>query len=164
MFEKVAKKASKSSSKGSTSRNSQEMPRTRAFVQALVNNNTRISYAGLASAAELLGEHTPSGLSAGQRGSQLVKGLPTALQPHVCRSNGGYAKGTEWDCEVPSDLKRRDYIKPNAVPAYVQAFIDATDASEEPEAEAEPEAELEADLEADFEGAPFDPETGEPQS
>ncbi len=125
MFEKIATQV-KSGSKSKT-KASRETPRTSDFLQKLVDHNLRLTYAGLAFAAEALGEHTPSGLSAGQRGAGLVRNLPTNLQPHICRSNGGYKSGTEWpNAEVPSDLSSRDHVGPDTVEPFVQAFIKAT--------------------------------------
>jgi hypothetical protein len=157
MFEKILSKATASKSRNTNQRSAPELPRTRAFVEALVNHKHRITYAALADASELLGEHNPSGLSAGQRGSALVKALPIELQPHVCRSNGSYAKGTEWDCDVPGDLRNRAYVRPEAVADFVAQFEAAT---AEDDAQAEPEAIEEPEVDTD--GLEIDPETGEP--
>jgi hypothetical protein len=132
MFDKLKSKASKAS-KRNTSRPKQELTRTTQFVQCLVTEKLRITYAALADASAQLGEHTPSGLSAGQRGSKLVQSLPIELQPHVCRGNGSYAKGTEWDTDVPNDLRSRGYVRPEAILDYVQAFEDATSESNDSE-------------------------------
>ncbi len=150
MFDSIKNQAAKSKSR-SSSRKSVEIPRTVAFVGALKENGLRISYAALADASAELGEHTPSGLSAGQRGSSLLPGLPNDLQPHVCRANGAYAKGQEWP-EVPEAdikaLRKLDYVRPERVLSFVSAFIKAT---AEPEVEVEtPEApETPADEDAD---------------
>jgi hypothetical protein len=157
MFENLVNQATKSTSSNKPARGVAEMPRTREFVGALVSFNHRITYAALADAAELLGEHKASGLSAGQRGSQLVKGLPVELQPHVCRSNGSYAKGTSWETEVPTNLRARAYVRPEAIADFVAQFEAGTaedDAENEPEGREEPEI--------DTDSLEIDPETGEP--
>ena len=139
MFEKLKSKTNKVSKSKSTSR--KEMPRTIEFVRALVSNEFRLSYAALADAAAALGEHTPTGLSAGQRGSAILKSLPAELQPHVCRGNGGYAKGQEWpDVEVPANLRSREYVRPERILSFVAAFEEATATSEESETD-QPEIE-----------------------
>jgi hypothetical protein len=149
MFDSIKNQAAKSKSRSST-RKSVEIPRTVAFVGALKQNGLRISYAALADASAELGEHTPSGLSAGQRGSSLLPGLPVELQPHVCRANGSYAKGQEWP-EVPEAdvkaLRKLDYVRPERISSFVQAFIKAT-ATPEP-AETPDEAPVEGDDTAD---------------
>lgn len=136
MFENLKKNVVK---KTSTKKGGKELPRTNEFLSALKAHGLRITYAGLAGAAELLGEHTPSGLSAGQRGSQIVRALREDLQPHVCRSNGGYAKGTEWvvngETVTGQVMKKLDFVPPGEVATYVAAFERKT---EEPEI-AEPE-------------------------
>jgi len=150
MFDSIKNQAAKSKSRSST-RKGVEIPRTVAFVSALKENGLRISYAALADASAELGEHTPSGLSAGQRGSSLLPGLPSDLQPHVCRGNGSYAKGQEWpeapDADV-AKLRKLDYVRPERILSFVSAFIKATAT---PEVEtAEPEApEAPADAPAD---------------
>ena len=70
------------------------MTETTAFLQAVVDNGFRLSYGALAAAAKILGENT-SGQSPAQRGSALVKQLPEALQPYVCRHKGNYASGAD---------------------------------------------------------------------
>lgn len=137
MFENVISKANAANTKSGNRKATREMPRTQAFVQALVDIDHRITYAALADAAEQLGEHEPSGLSAGQRGAGLVKHLPLQLQPHVCRSNGSYKADTSWDTEVPGNLRQRNYVRPEAVGEFVQAFIAATDEEQSEEAPAE---------------------------
>jgi hypothetical protein len=139
MFDSIKNQAAKSKSRSST-RKGVEIPRTVAFVSALKENGLRISYAALADASAELGEHTPSGLSAGQRGSSLLPGLPVTLQPNVCRANGSYAKGQEWPEAPDADIKalrKLDYVRPERILSFVSAFIKAT---AEPEVEtAEPE-------------------------
>lgn len=152
MFDSIKDKAAKSKTRGST-RKGVEIPRTVAFVGALKENGLRISYAALADASAELGEHTPTGLSAGQRGSSLLPGLPSELQPHVCRGNGSYAKGQEWPEAPEADIKalrKLDYVRPERVSGFVQAFIKAT-ATPEPEVETPeaPEAPEEAPVEGD---------------
>ncbi len=151
MFDSIKNQAAKSKSR-SSSRKSVEIPRTVEFVGALKANGLRISYAALADASAELGEHTPSGLSAGQRGSSLLPGLPNDLQPHVCRANGSYAKGQEWPEAPEADiakLRKIDYVRPERVLSFVSAFIKAT---AEPEVEA-PEVETPTDeVEAPAEG------------
>lgn len=128
MFENI--KAATPASKSKASRNKKEIPQTSAFVRALKDNNTRISYTALAIASEALGEHTPSGLSAGQRGSGICKNLPVDLQPFVCRAGGGYSKDASWpeEANAPSvdALKALDRVKKDAVLTYVEAFQKAT--------------------------------------
>lgn len=145
MFESIKSKASKAKSSNGQAKTRSELPRTVGFVTALVGNNIRLSYAALAEAAELLGEHTPSGLSAGQRGASLVGQLPIELQPHVCRGNGSYQKGQDWDTDVPSDLRKRDFIRPENVGQFVQAYISATSKRATPAAEPAEEIEAEED-------------------
>lgn len=145
MFDKLKSKASKAS-KRNTSKPKQELTRTTEFVTCLVKEKLRITYAALAHAAADLGEHTPSGLSAGQRGSALVRSLPIELQPHVCRGNGSYAKGTEWDTDVPDDLRSRGYVRPEAILAYVEAFEEATSETAEPEIITEDDSEDEPSI------------------
>lgn len=126
MFDKLKNKTVKpSKQKARTS--TVEIPRTQAFVEALVSGKLRLSYAALADASEALGEHEASGLSAGQRGSAILRNLPIELQPHICRGNGKYAKGTEWDTEIPADLKDRSFVRPEKVHEFVAAFEKATE-------------------------------------
>lgn len=128
MFDKLRLKANKSKGR-STPKSKLEIPVTTAFVQALVSNKLRISYAALADASEALGEHTATGMSSGQRGAKLVLGLPQELQPHVCRGNGSYMKGQEWDVDVDvKTLRKIDYVRPERVIEFVQAFVNAQEA------------------------------------
>ena len=90
MFEKFAVTKSTSTSTSSTV----ELTRTTEFLQCVVDKGYRLSYGALAAAAKILGENT-SGQSPAQRGSALVKQLPEALQPFVCRHKGNYAKGAD---------------------------------------------------------------------
>lgn len=140
MFDKLKAKASKS--KGRSTPNSKlEIPVTTEFVQALKSNKLRISYAALADASEALGEHTATGMSSGQRGAKLVLGLPQELQPHVCRGNGSYQKGQEWDVDADvKTLRKIDYVRPERVIEFVQAFIASKEAAEDSADEDEPEA------------------------
>lgn len=129
MFDSIKNQAAKSKSRSST-RKGVEIPRTVAFVSALKENGLRISYAALADASAELGEHTPSGLSAGQRGSSLLPGLPVTLQPFVCRANGSYAKGQEWPEAPAADIKalrKLDYVRPERILSFVSAFVSATE-------------------------------------
>ena len=107
-----------------------EIPRTIAFVRELQNGKLRLSYAALADASELLGEHTATGMSAGQRGSAICRnGIPGDLQPNICNASGGYAKGMEWDDAPDADVKslrKLGHVRPENVAPFVQAFIDAT--------------------------------------
>ena len=137
-------KNSASSGKKAAKRSNVEIPRTVAFLGALKDNNLRLSYAALADAAEALGEHTATGLSAGQRGSKLLGGIPGNLQPYICNASGGYRKGMEWS-EAPDvsakALRSLGHVRPEALGPFIDAFIAATDETEEevaPEAIAEP--------------------------
>jgi hypothetical protein len=161
MFESVISKATQPS-KSSAQAARQEMPRTEAFLQALINFEHRLTYAALADAAAALGEHTPSGLSAGQRGSALAKKLPLELQPHVCRSLGGYAKGVTWECDVPGNLRNRAYVRPEQVLEFIQAF-EENEAQADAEAVAQPEEQpVDIGPGEEIEPPAYDPETGEP--
>lgn len=146
MFENLKKNVVK---KTTRKPNNKELPRTSRFVGELAKVSTRLTYAGLATAATALGEHTPSGLSAGQRGAQITKNLPAHLQPFICRSNGGYAKGTEWvvdgETVTAQAMKALDFVPPAEVMTYVGAFEAATaETVEETETETEePESEVE---------------------
>lgn len=122
MFESLKK--SSASSRSSARSEGPSLSRTNGFVRALVQNNLRITYSALATASAELGEHTPSGLSAGQRGAQLVRNLEPELQPHVCRSNGAYKKGTTWPVEVPGDLRSREHVGPDEILAYVEVYVE----------------------------------------
>lgn len=151
MFGHLASKATAGKTGSAKTAKKAELPLTNAFVLALMTSNLRLSYGALADASELLGEHTASGLSAGQRGSQICKNLRVELQPQICRSNGSYAKGTEWP-EVPTadiaTLKKISHVKPEVVAEYVQAFIDANDAASETVIETPAEAPDESLVEA----------------
>lgn len=152
MFENLQKNVGKKSSE--TRRNRKELPRTVAFLSALAAHDLRLSYAALAEASEALGEHTPSGLSAGQRGSQIVKNLPERLQPLVCRSNGGYQKGTEWKVDgetiTAQTMKKLDYVLPSEIHAYVEAFVKSeSPATAEPEVEPTLENDVPTGLESE---------------
>jgi hypothetical protein len=144
MFDNLKKTVSKSNKRARKS--GVEIPRTVAFVQELRKNDLRLSYAALADAAEALGEHTATGMSAGQRGAALLAGIPGDLQPSICNASGGYRKGIEWDDAPDADpkaLKKLGYVRPEAVQPFVQAFIKATaEPSEEPSTE-EQEVEVE---------------------
>ena len=129
MFSDLTKKVSKPSKRARKS-SGVEIPRTIAFVRALAGDNLRLSYAALADASELLGEHTATGMSAGQRGSALCRnGIPGDLQPNICNASGSYAKGMEWD-EAPDanvkELRKLGHVRPENVEPFVQAFINAT--------------------------------------
>lgn len=129
MFSDLTKKVSKPSKRARKS-SGPEIPRTIAFVRALQVDNLRLSYAALADASELLGEHTATGMSAGQRGSALCRGsIPGDLQPNICNATGSYAKGMEWD-EAPDanvkELRKLGHVRPENVEPFVQAFINAT--------------------------------------
>ena len=142
MFDQLKAKANKSKGR-STPKSSLEIPVTIEFVQALVSNKLRISYAALADASEALGEHTATNMSNGQRGAKLVLGLPSELQPHVCRGNGNYSKGQEWadeDVDIKS-LRKIDYVRPERVIEFVQAFVQAQEADEPDEDEPEEDEE-----------------------
>ena len=137
MFDSLKSKAAKSKGR-STPKSKLEIPVTTEFVQALKNNNLRISYAALADASETLGEHTATGMSSGQRGAKLVLGLPQELQPHVCRGNGSYQKGQEWDVDADvKTLRKIDYVRPERVDEFVQAFIASKEEAETPADEPE---------------------------
>ena len=140
MFDNLAKNVSKANKR--VAKSGVEIPRTVGFLQALVANNPpyRLSYAALATAAEALGEHTATGMSAGQRGAALLAGIPGDLQQHICNAKGGYRKGIEWDDAPNADvkaLKKRGYVRPENVGPFVQAFIASTTPAETPAEEPE---------------------------
>lgn len=119
-----------------------EIPQTVEFVRALKAHNLRISYAALADAAEALGEHTATNMSAGQRGSRLLGGIPGDLQPHVCNASGGYSKGIEWADAPNADpkvLRKLGYVRPEGLAPFITAFQKA---QEQAEASAEPTEEV----------------------
>jgi len=149
MFDSIKELASKVS-KNASVKKSLNIPLTTAFVQELSKAGLRLTYAALADASEALGEHTPSGLSAGQRGSSIVGHLPQNLQPTICRSNGKYKKGTAeiWaskGIEAPGNLLQQEFIRPESVANFVTAFV----AASTPEAEEAEEAETTETTEMD---------------
>jgi hypothetical protein len=103
MFEKIAKKPSKKVKK------SVSLEKTTTFLQAVVDAGCRLSYGAFAGAAKALKEDSSTQIAA-QRGAKLVKSLPEALQPFVCRKAGNYAKGISWAVDVPADLEDRPVI------------------------------------------------------
>ena len=134
MFDSIKELASKVSKNAPKSK-SKNIPLTTAFVQELAKAGLRLTYAALADASEQLGEHSPSGLSAGQRGSSIVGSLPQNLQPTICRSNGKYKKGTSeiWagkGIEAPENLLQREFIRPESVAHFGTAFVAATNEAE----------------------------------
>jgi hypothetical protein len=129
MFDSIKELASKVS-KNASVKTLKSIPLTTSFVQELSKAGLRLTYAALADASEALGEHTPSGLSAGQRGSSIVGHLPQNLQPTICRSNGKYKKGTAeiWaskGIEAPGGLLQQEFIRPESVANFVTAFLAA---------------------------------------
>ena len=104
MFENVAKKPKKKAKKAS-----QSLENTTAFLTSVVDNGARLSYGAFAGAAKALDKDLCKQIPA-QRGSALVKTIPTNLQPFVCQKSGGYAKGIKWDVETPDDLTDRPVI------------------------------------------------------
>ena len=100
-----------------------EMTRTTAFVESLNAENYRISYTALAKAAKQLGEDSSTQIEA-QRGAALTLLLPEALQPLVCRRNGGYSEAatSAWKVEIPTDLRERGIIRHEQVKEAVEAF------------------------------------------
>jgi hypothetical protein len=152
MFDKIKELANKPSTKAKT-KTSLNIPRTTAFVQEMANAGLRVTYAALADASQQLGEHTPSGLSAGQRGSSIVGHLPGNLQTAVCNSQGRYNKKTieVWErtgVEAPEGLLQREYVRPEAISTFVTAFEQATADQDEPEASDEPIVDSEDTTEA----------------
>lgn len=153
MFDNLIKTVSKPNKRSRKS--GVEIPRTVSFLQALLANKVdgksapiRISYAALATAAEALGEHEATNMSAGQRGSALLSGVPGSLQPRVCNAKGGYSKGIEWDDAPDADVKslrKEAYLRPENVGPFVQAFIAATTPAEESTETVAPEATQEGD-------------------
>lgn len=132
MFDNLKNNVSKSNKR--SRRSGVEIPRTVQFVRELAKNKLRLSYAALADAAEALGEHTATNMSAGQRGSRLLSGIPGDLQPHICNGAGGYSKGIEWEDAPDADVKalrKLGYVRPEAVQQFVQAFIKATSEEDE---------------------------------
>jgi len=131
MFNALTGNVSKASTKVAR-KSGVEIPRTVSFLRALVDGKLRLSYAALALAAELLGEHTATNMSAGQRGAALLSGIPGTLQPHVCNAKGGYRKDISWD-EAPDasvkTLRGLGFVRPENTQEFVQAFIKATDES-----------------------------------
>jgi hypothetical protein len=115
MFEKIAKKPSKKAKK------SVSLEKTTAFLTAVVANGARLSYGAFAAAAKALKEDSSTQIAA-QRGASLVKGLPEALQPFVCRKAGNYAKGISWAVDVPSDLEDRPVIIAESVAQAIKEW------------------------------------------
>ena len=151
MFDKIMSQATTGKTK-KASKAKAPLPRTQAFVEALDKAGLRISYASIALASEALGERTVSGLSDGQRGSQVVAHLPIELQPNVCRANGRYKKGTTWgEREPDAELIGRGFVKPATVMTFLNTFLEATEGStavaETEEAVAEVADEVVEDLE-----------------
>ena len=103
MFENVAKTPKK------TVKKTISLERTIAFLESVKENGARLSYGAFAGAAKAL-DKDPSRQIPAQRGSTLVKLVPEALQPFVCRKSGGYAKGVTWSVETPKDLEDRPVI------------------------------------------------------
>ena len=104
-----------------------ELTLTKTFLECVQKEGHRLSYAALAGAARILGEDSSKQIAA-QRGSTLVKSLPLALQPFVCRKSGGYAKGMTWAIETPSDLRDRPVITASVIGKAVKIWQKATKA------------------------------------
>lgn len=122
MFDSLASSVNRSSKSSKPS----GLTLTSQFVQAVVDRKLRVTYSCLAQAAKVLGEN-PSNQQLAQRGAGLVKQLPKALQPFVCRRNGGYATGTaekwrEASISWPEDLESRGLIKVEQAVAAVEAW------------------------------------------
>lgn len=119
MFEKIAKSVSKSTTKSVI-----EIPQTTAFLACVQKEGFRLSYAALAIAARLFGEDSSTQIAA-QRGSTLVKSLPVALQPFVCRKSGKYGKGVlaQFTAELPENLTARPVIDREVVGAGVEEYL-----------------------------------------
>ncbi len=116
MFENVAKKPKKKAKKAS-----QSLEKTTAFLTSVKENGARLSYGAFAGAAKAL-DKDPSKQIPAQRGSSLVKTLPTNLQPFICQKAGGYAKGIKWDVETPDDLTDRPVIDDEGVAAAIKEW------------------------------------------
>lgn len=120
------------------------IPVTTAFVSQLAVNGLRITYAALARASEDLGEHTPSGLSAGQRGAPLAGSLPLELQPFVCNASGSYNKKIVAVFEEAgvdlAEHRSMSYVRPEAIEDFVNLFLIAGDNSDEDEESVDEEA------------------------
>lgn len=119
MFEKLAKTPSRKRSATKV-----ELPQTTAFLACVVEHGFRLSYGALAQAARTLGEDGSTQILA-QRGASLVKSLPEALQPHVCRKAGGYKKGVlkQFTTELPEDLEDRPVITADSVETAVDEYL-----------------------------------------
>ncbi len=115
MFEKIAKKPSKKVKK------TMNLEKTASFLQAVVDAGCRLSYGAFAAAAKALKEDSSTQIAA-QRGAKLVKGLPEALQPFVCRKAGNYAKGISWAVDVPADLEDRPVIITESVAQAIKEW------------------------------------------
>ncbi len=116
MFENVAKKPKKKARKAT-----QSLENTVVFLTAIVDNGARLSYGAFAGAAKALDKDMCKQIPA-QRGSSLVKTLPTNLQPYICQKSGGYAKGIKWDVETPDDLTDRPVIDGDGLGAAIKEW------------------------------------------
>ena len=97
------------------------------FLECVSLEGFRLSYSALTLAAVELGDIAANGQKIGQRGAKLLRGLPVALQPFVCRKNGSYAVGTKWEgVDVPQDLRNRPVISEESVVEAVQTWIGTT--------------------------------------
>lgn len=94
---------------------------TTAFLAVVVQEGFRLSYGAVAQAARSLGEDRNTQILA-QRGAVLVKQLPSALQPFVCRKAGDYSAKIKWSVEVPSDLGDRPVISVATVGEAIAAW------------------------------------------
>ena len=119
MFENVAKKPKKKAKKAS-----QSLERTIAFLSEVITSGARLSYGAFAGAAKAL-DKDPSKQIPAQRGSSLVKTLPSDMQPFVCQKSGGYAKGIKWDVETPDDLTDRPVIDEDGLKAAIKEWKDS---------------------------------------
>ena len=121
MFEKIAVRPTKAV------KTVLNLEKTSAFVQAVVEAGCRLSYASLALAARAFKEDSSTQIPA-QRGSKLVKALPEAVQPFICRKAGNYAKGISWAVDVPADLEDRPVIISESVGAALKEWANASKA------------------------------------
>ena len=123
MFEKLASTPSRKRSIKTI-----ELPLTTAFLACVHSEGFRLSYGALALASRAFGEDSSTQIVA-QRGSTLVKSLPQALQPFVCRKSGGYGKGVlaQFSQELPKDLVDRPVITGETVHEAVGEFQDSLD-------------------------------------
>ena len=118
MFEKLAKTPVRARTSKTI-----ELPLTAQFLSCVSEHGFRLSYAALAIAAREFGEDSSTQIPA-QRGSTLVKSLPVALQPFVCRKAGGYHKKVlSQFSDLPEGLLDRPVIVKDDVAEAVAEYL-----------------------------------------